>query len=158
MTTKELIRTATEGQKQLMDFINSLPKEPVEPEVECNDLEEAADHYAKNYTVEDYYKDTGINQTYVIANDAFIAGSKWQYQKDRGKFAQIKAKTWCEGFDACKEQMMKDAIDIKVIESYNPTCEPNERLHGISFIYDCKNDNQYLIAEDRAKIIIVKKD
>lgn len=65
----------------------------------------------------------------------FKAGAKWQ-----------------------KEQMMKDAVDIKVIESYNPTCEPNERLHGISFIYDCKNDNQYLIAGDRAKIIIVKEE
>lgn len=62
------------------------------------------------------------------------------------------------GKQAMKEQIMKNTIDIKVIESYNPTCEPNERLHGISFIYDCKNDNQYLIAGDRAKIIIVKEE
>jgi hypothetical protein len=37
--------------------------------------------------------------------------AEWQYQKDRGKFAEIKAKTWCEGFDACKEQMMKEAVE-----------------------------------------------
>ena len=37
--------------------------------------------------------------------------AKWQYQKDRGEFAKIKAKTWCEGFDAHKEQMLKNAVE-----------------------------------------------
>jgi len=39
------------------------------------------------------------------------AGAEWQYQKDRGEFAKIKAKTWCEGFDAHKEQMLKNAVE-----------------------------------------------
>ena len=37
--------------------------------------------------------------------------AKWQYQKDREEFAKIKAKTWCEGFDAHKEQMLKNAVE-----------------------------------------------
>lgn len=43
--------------------------------------------------------------------DAFISGAKLQYQKDRREFAKIKAKTWCEGFDAHKEQMVKDSVE-----------------------------------------------
>ena len=45
--------------------------------------------------------------------------AKWQYQKERGEFAKIKAKTWCEGFDAHKEQMLKNAVEGEV-ESWRP--------------------------------------
>ena len=46
--------------------------------------------------------------------------AEWQYQKDRGEFAKIKAKTWSEGFDDCKEQMMKGAVEGKVYMSFAP--------------------------------------
>lgn len=70
-----------------------------------SDLDEAAEK------VEDYY-DVGDEHGYLYCHrgdikDAFIAGAKWQYQKDRGEFAKIKAKTWCEGFDAAISQFVK---------------------------------------------------
>lgn len=102
--------------------------EPKEEKKLPEDLEEAAKRY-------DEAESWRWEAPKYPRREAFEAGAKWK-----------------------KEQMMKDAINIKVIESYNPTCEPNERLHGISFIYDCKNDNQYLIAGDRAKITIVKEE
>lgn len=64
-----------------------------------NDIEEAAKEYTdgKSWAKENYLT------PYI--REAFIAGSEWRYQKDRAEFAKLKAKTWCEGFDACKEQM-----------------------------------------------------
>lgn len=102
--------------------------EPKEEEKFSEGVEEAA----KKYDEAESWRYEALKYP---RREAFEAGAKWQ-----------------------KEQMMKESIDIKVIGSYNPICEPNERLHGISFIYDCKNDNQYLIAGDRAKIIIVKEE
>jgi len=80
--------------------------------------EEAAE---KKYPVywKDYPKD-GIARSELSydtnkqCREAFIAGAEWQYQKDRGEFAKIKAKTWCEGFDAHKEQMLKDAVEAEI--------------------------------------------
>ena len=85
-------------------------------------LEEAAGLYLDNHKPLTRYNWGDLEE-------AFIAGAKWQYQKDRGEFAKIKAKTWCEGFDAHKQQMMKDAmlswVDIDVI--YTIMCGLNEK-------------------------------
>ena len=76
MITKELVRITIEGQKRLMDFINSLPKEPVEPEVECDDLKKAADDHIRRVT--DAAGHPGWDwETQDIA-DAFKAGAEWQ--------------------------------------------------------------------------------
>lgn len=66
------------------------------------DIEEAADKYEQEYSTD------------ATLGEAVIFGAEWQYQKDREEFAKIKAKTWCEGFDACKEQMMRDAVEYEV--------------------------------------------
>lgn len=136
--------------KELLSFLDTLEEESVEG------IDEAAGKYA---TFKDAYGQSVTDEQLYIA---FKAGAEYQYQKDRAEFAKLKAKEWSDGYEDGanwqKEQMMKDAIDIKVTESYNPACDPDERLHGISFIYDCKNDNQYLVAGDRAKIIIVKEE
>ena len=72
-----------------------------------NDLEEAAEEFAFK-SLDDVVL---YGCTLSGRRACFIAGAKWQYQKDRGEFAQIKAKTWNEGFDACKEQMLKEAVE-----------------------------------------------
>ena len=79
MITKELVRITIEGQKRLMDFINSLPKEPVEPEVECDDLKKAADDHIRRVT--DAAGHPGWDwETQDIA-EAFKAGAEWQKAK-----------------------------------------------------------------------------
>lgn len=73
--------------------------------------------------------------------------AKWQYQKDREEFAQIKAKTWCEGFDACKEQMMKDAVEGEIIK--------DNRGNNVVRAGVFNKDFEYM---DKVRIIIVKED
>lgn len=46
----------------------------------------------------------------------FEAGAKWQREQDRLEIANIKAKLWKDGFDDCKEQMMKKAVEIGTTE------------------------------------------
>ena len=92
-------------------FLDTL-EEPV-----CEELEEAAMNYIAPIENEDGLRI--INFSGQDIKDAFIAGAKWQYQKDRAEFAKIKAKTWCEGFDACKEQMMKDGTVILTEEDFD---------------------------------------
>lgn len=99
--------------EELLTFLDTLSEEP------DKSLGEAAE---KKYPVywKDYPKD-GIARSELSydtnkqCREAFIAGAEWQYQKDRGEFAKIKAKTWCEGFDAHKEQMLKDAVEAEVL-------------------------------------------
>ena len=89
-----------------------------------SDLDEAAEKYAdKEYPDEascgqwgtgDYEPPVDMEYPREVAKDSFKAGAEWQYQKDREEFAKIKAKTWCEGFDAHKEQMLKDAVEADV--------------------------------------------
>ena len=91
----------------------------------------------------------------------FIAGAKWQYQKDRGEFAKIKAKTWNEGFDACKEQMMKEAVEIgtteicwvpdgdRVFPTFDPPVE-DLLMPGII--------SQRFNGGDKVRVIIIKKE
>ena len=85
----------------LKSYINSLP-EPQLP----SDVEEAAEKYATEWhknpdgsAWKPYFEESAIK--------AFKAGAEWQYQKDRGEFAKIKAKTWKEGFDFYKEQILQ---------------------------------------------------
>lgn len=73
--------------------------------------------------------------------------AQWQYQKDREEFAQIKAKTWCEGFDACKEQMLKEAVEGEVIK--------DNRGNNVVRAGVFNKDFEYM---DKVRIIIVKED
>ena len=59
--------------------------------------------------------------------------AKWQYQKDREEFAKIRAKIWCEGFDAHNEQMLKNAVEGVIEEaSFNN----GEKHNTIRFSFD----------------------
>lgn len=117
----EKIKRATESWKgvdvdamlaECRGYDEEKSKKPMNPSGSSEipkDLEEAADEYLQKVKA-------GFLRTleHPTAKDCFKDGAKWQYQKDRGKFAQIKAKTWSEGFDACKEQMMKGAMEYEV--------------------------------------------
>lgn len=87
--------------RDLLAFIDSLQQE----QPSSSDLDEAAQK------VEDYY-DVGDENGYLYCHrgdikDAFKAGAEWQYQKDRGEFAKLKAKEWCNGYDDAVSQFVK---------------------------------------------------
>lgn len=123
-----------------------------EGEPVSKDLEEAAIDFADNARKQLYSKDYAISS---IADydhgciDGFKAGAEWQYQKDRGEFAKIKAKTWSEGFDACKEQMMKDAVEGEI--GYW-----NQR--GLSIRLDKSLERLGYDMDTKVKIVIEKQD
>ena len=80
-------------------------------------LEEAADAHIRR--VVDAAGHPGWDWETQDVKDGFIAGAEWQYQKDRREFAKIKAKTWCEGFDAYKQKMLDEAVEGVAEELYN---------------------------------------
>ena len=118
-------------------------KQQEQPEVDCDELDEAAQAYANGPDVA--WVGTSALEC------AFKAGAKWQYQKDRREFAKIKAKTWCEGFDAHKEQMLKDAVEGEV-------CHYGV-VHNVSTNAEqfAKRLNQFPDGE-KVRIIIVKEE
>ena len=152
----DLAMAKIESMNELLSFIDTLPDEPV---TDCNDLTEAAENSWAVYEYRESPK--GLYSTCYV--DGFKAGAEWQYQKDRGKFAKIKAKTWCEGFDACKEQMMKGAVEgevcgrcyghlnIRFADGVYKYLEPKNISHIPADVL------KYNIG-DKVKIIIVKED
>lgn len=130
----------------LKSYINSLP-EPQLP----SDVEEAAEKYATEWhknpdgsAWKPYFEESAIK--------AFKAGAEWQYQKDRGEFAKIKAKTWKEGFDFYKEQMLKGAVEGEVY-----------KFGAVAYVKEHNNAEltKYLSPfnhGDSVKIVIVKED
>lgn len=68
-------------------------------------LGDIAEKYAEKLDISRGWFDGGEIDD--LIKESFQAGAKRQYQKDRGEFAKIKAKTWCEGFDAAISQFVK---------------------------------------------------
>lgn len=141
-----------------MDFKFSI-SEIKEMEViqEDKKLPENREEAAENY-IAPIENDEGLD--YINFNgrdikDAFIAGAEWQYQKDRYEFAKIKTKTWCEGFDDCKKQMMEDAVEIEVVEDAGGF--PIVPLDAIE-LYDYENDKPLAKAGDKVRVIVIKED
>ena len=120
INTSELIEVTALDIHQALDMgihallLSSLP----------TDIDEAAEEYKQGEidTNVDYFDETGEPLCFMATlKDAFKDGAEWQYQKDRGEFAKIKAKTWCEGFDAHKEQMLKEAVPFyEILEAVPP--------------------------------------
>lgn len=78
--------------------------------------------------------------------------AKWQYQKDRGEFAKIRAKIWCEGFDAHKEQMLKNAVEASV-NTYELT--PGGSAY-VEFVADMLV--AHFRSNDKVRIVVLKDE
>ena len=113
--------------QEVLDYIESYINIISREQPSSSDLDEAAQK------VEDYY-DVGDEHGYLYCHrgdikDAFIAGAKWQYQKDRGEFAKLKAKEWNDGYN--------DALSQFVKISYEPrdwfSSEDGDFICGASF-------------------------
>jgi hypothetical protein len=107
----------------ILNFINSLPAEQNE------DLEEASDKYANDHTGLCLENDGGLYEDFDKPKRDFIAGANWQ-----------------------KEQMLKSAIDAKIV---------NDEMSGC--VVDCEQGclvlerHTYPIGQ-KLKIAIIKED
>ena len=91
--------------QEVLDYIESYINIISREQPSSSDLDEAAQK------VEDYY-DVGDEHGYLYCHrgdikDAFIAGAKWKYQKDRAEFAKLKAKEWMSGYDDAVSRFVK---------------------------------------------------
>lgn len=98
--------------KQKIDDGFSAMVEKDQAELEQAVKEYFGKHWPDTTTAEGCNTQMSFTPPAILRLARHIAG--WQYQKDRGEFAKIKAKTWCEGFDAHKEQMLKEAVEADV--------------------------------------------
>ena len=118
-------------------------EEPVSDNLE----EEVKRYYSENFS---YI--TSDNPTLSILTNIARHFAEWQYQKDRGEFAKIKAKTWCEGFDACKAKMMEGAVECVVCAGM----EGNKWI--MTYIGSYESMLTTCKAGDKVKLIICKED
>lgn len=91
----------------LFTFMNSLPNESV-----SEDLEEAAIAYNKK-AVTAHNKRVNFVVVGNIPNEHFIAGAKWQEEKDN----EEKVLTYRHGFNDCKEHI-KEVLLSKVLPCF----------------------------------------
>lgn len=90
--------------EQLLDFINSLPKASGDS-INSNDLEEAAEEYAKDETMAG------------LAERAFKDGAKWQREQLRDLCYQCEKNgetIYYNGMKHAVEQMKKEALELTV--------------------------------------------
>lgn len=154
-----------EAYNELLSFISSLESEkPINHTtvtvldkylnpVEITEDEKPMNLKGLEEEIERYFPesafDTGWN--YDDMQEAARHFAQWQYQKDRREFAKIKAKTWCEGFDACKEQMMENAL-------HGWLDEDNEPPYDLNVVCEEKIPFGKFKHGDKVKLIIVKED
>ena len=81
-------------------------KEPIN-----EDLEEAAKEYATTHL---------RNNEFPTADSAFIAGAEWQEKQDLKWAGEIHM----NGYNLCKEQMLKDAVEAVVCKDHIVTEKP----------------------------------
>jgi len=118
-------------------------------------IEEAAEEYEKNHAYQ-RYDGGGFTPEYdATLAEAFEAGAKWQAkQMPMSEDTVLFQKGVAEG----KRLMMEDAIEGRVIETYNPVTEEGKPyLRGITLIYEDKN-KPYLTVGDIFKFIITNED
>ena len=142
---------------RMTDFLDTIESEkPIIPDGLDEEVHRFFDECIEVHEVPLYGK---VKENVITADCYEITArhfAKWQYQKDRGEFAQIKAKTWSEGFDACKEQMMKEAIHYVVQDDLD--------THGASYnipfirIGIAALKPKGIGVGDKVRIIIVKED
>lgn len=121
------------------------------------DLEEAAEKHATDYDSTIWCVLESSNQKTIWKREhkeTYIAGAKWQYQKDRAEFAKLKAKEWSDGYDEGitkgKEQMLKEAVEADV-NFYGDIVAGKK---WAEFVVEMPTKN----LSDKVRIIIVKED
>lgn len=140
----------------VLPLIDSLQQEQQEKPIP-KDLEEAAEKHATDYDSTIWCVLESSNQKTIWKREhkeTYIAGAKWQYQKDRAEFAKLKAKEWSDGYDEGitkgKEQMLKEAVEADV-NFYGDIVAGKK---WAEFVVEMPTKN----LSDKVRIIIVKED
>lgn len=147
--------------EELLFFINSLPEEP-----DSEELEEAAMNHIAPIENEDGLK--VINFSGQDIKDAFKAGAEWQKEQmlkygnvilAEEDFDAEKEKSMEWGYNLCKEQMLKKAVEGYV--TFNVDAQ-KEELPCVTVIEDEKPlefyDSHGFKLGDKVRIIIVKEE
>lgn len=168
MTDKKLIRaeierkrasyfgnatTFTIAQKmvltELLSFIDSMQEEPV-----SEDLEEAADNYARKnpaYAVDKWGNWSACNREKPKFD--FMAGAKWQKQQDQETIELAEDHAMFAGMEKMKEQMMAKAVNAQVkIDAGGYPYIPQIEL------YDYDKDVPLAKEGDKYKVVLIKED
>ena len=139
------------GIATISKFIDSLPEEKP-----SEDLKNTAQHIAIETLSDTKFMTTTMVYVLGKLQDIFIAGAEWQREKmeldgivtlTESDFDAEKEKASEWGYNLCKEQMMKDAVEgeiVKDITNKLAVTAKNINLDGFKF-------------GDKVKIIIVKQ-
>jgi hypothetical protein len=122
-----------------------------------DDLEEAADKYAENHGFRVPYD--GSNKFYddvdvKASKEGFIAGAEWQ----KDKMNLLLQTEYEKGMFDLNKAMMKDAVELHIIESFNPVGTENEKPHGFTALcYNAKYPDFYTVTGQTIKVIPLKE-
>lgn len=127
----------------------SLGKEESTDEANCttksDDLEEAASKYIE----EDFHERSRAD---------FKAGAEWQKQKDQQTIELAEDHAMLAGIMKEREEMMKNAVELHIIESFNPVGNENEKPHGFTALcYNAKYPDFYPITGQTIKVVPIKE-
>ena len=125
---------------QIMQFIDSLPKEPV-----SEDLEEEIDRYYSDWLFDD-------DTIYEDMRDICRHFAEWQKKKDQETIELAEDHAMLAGMNKMKEEMMKDAVEAEVFIDYNINFGYGSLTANIDL------DEQHLKEGDKVKTIIVKEE
>ena len=80
-----------------------------------------------------------------------------EYRNDRD-WTFIARGAFVKGYEQAKEEMMKDAVEADIVESFTPVSEsPNIYMHGFTCVYEEKESTPYVVAPCKVKLIIIKE-
>ena len=86
---------------------------------------------------------------------AAVEAFKHIVDSDKNNFYEI----FKAGANWQKEQMMKDAVDAYILQSFNPVTESIEiDRHGFKCEYGQKKSTPYVIAGEQVKLVIIKEE
>ena len=142
----------------LLSFIDSMTKEPVSEDLDLGcgviwkgvepvseDLEEAANEYAKDYLF--------TPKPQRAPNIHFINGANWQKQQDQSIIELAEDHAMLAGMEKMKEQMMAKAVDATVhIDAGGYPYIPQMEL------YDYDKDIPLAKEGDKYKLVLIKED
>jgi hypothetical protein len=114
------------------------------------DLEQAANEFAWSNFSNNHAKAASIR--------GFKARAQWQAEHTEDYPMPEDTVLFQKGVEEGKRLMMEEAIEGRVIETYNPATEEGKPyLHGITLIYEDKN-KPYLTVGDIFKFAIIEEE
>lgn len=88
----------------------------------------------------------------------FKAAIDWQKKKDQEVIELAEDHAMLAGMNRVKEEMMKDAVELHIVESFNPVGTENEKPHIFTALcYNAEYPDFYSVAGQTIKVIPIKE-